>query len=45
MKDYLTLDDVALDNKRVLLRVDFNSPMDPNGNILDEPPSRLMPGS
>ena len=36
MKDYLTLDDVALDNKRVLLRVDFNSPMDPNGNILDD---------
>ena len=36
MKDYLTLDDVALDNKRVLLRVDFNSPMDPSGNILDD---------
>ena len=36
MKDYLTLDDVMLDNKRVLLRVDFNSPMDPSGNILDD---------
>jgi phosphoglycerate kinase len=36
LKDYLTLDDVELDNKRVLLRVDFNSPMDPSGNILDD---------
>jgi phosphoglycerate kinase len=36
LKDYLTLDDVILDNKRVLVRVDFNSPMDPNGNILDD---------
>ncbi|HRS85034.1 MAG TPA: phosphoglycerate kinase [Methanothrix sp.] len=25
-----------LDNKRVLVRVDFNSPMDPAGNILDD---------
>ncbi len=36
MKDYLTMDDVTLDEKRVLLRVDFNSPMDPSGNILDD---------
>ncbi len=36
MKDYLALDDVVCDNKRVLVRVDFNSPMDPNGNILDD---------
>lgn len=36
MKDYLTLDDVMLDNKRVLVRVDYNSPMDPSGNILDD---------
>jgi len=36
LKDYLTLDDVTLDNKRILLRVDFNSPMDPSGNILDD---------
>jgi phosphoglycerate kinase len=34
--DYLALDDVVLDNKRVLVRVDFNSPMGPNGNILDD---------
>jgi phosphoglycerate kinase len=36
LKDYLTLDDVRLDNKMVLVRVDFNSPMDPSGNILDD---------
>lgn len=36
MKDYLTMDDAILDNKRVLVRVDFNSPMDPSGNILDD---------
>jgi phosphoglycerate kinase len=36
LKDYLTLNDVVLDNKRVLVRVDFNSPMDPSGNILDD---------
>ncbi|HWQ19832.1 MAG TPA: phosphoglycerate kinase, partial [Methanotrichaceae archaeon] len=36
MKDYLTMDDVILDNKRVLVRVDFNSPMGPSGNILDD---------
>ena len=36
MKDYLTMDDVVLNNKRVLVRVDFNSPMDPSGNILDD---------
>ena len=35
-KDYLTMGDVALDDKRVLVRVDFNSPMDANGNILDD---------
>jgi len=34
LKDYLTMDDVKLDNKWVLVRVDFNSPMDPSGNIL-----------
>ena len=36
MKDYLTMDDITLENKRVLVRVDFNSPMDPSGNILDD---------
>lgn len=28
--------DVKLDDRRVLVRVDFNSPMDPSGNILDD---------
>jgi phosphoglycerate kinase len=36
LKDYLVMDDIILDNKRVLVRVDFNSPMDPSGNILDD---------
>lgn len=35
-KNYLTMDDVVLEDKRVLVRVDFNSPMDENGNILDD---------
>jgi phosphoglycerate kinase len=35
-KDYLTMNDVVLDNKRVLMRVDFNSPMDAIGNIMDD---------
>ncbi len=35
-KDYLTMGDVVLDDKRVLVRVDFNSPMDNSGNILDD---------
>ena len=35
-KDYLTMGDVTLEDKRVLVRVDFNSPMDANGNILDD---------
>lgn len=30
------MDDVELDDKRVIVRVDFNSPMDANGNILDD---------
>jgi phosphoglycerate kinase len=30
------MDDIILDKKRVLVRVDFNSPMDPSGNILDD---------
>jgi phosphoglycerate kinase len=36
LKDYFTMDDVVLDNKRVLARVDFNSPMGPSGDILDD---------
>lgn len=35
-EEYLTMGDVVLDDKRVLVRVDFNSPMDANGNILDD---------
>lgn len=35
-KDYLTMDHVTLEDKRVLVRVDFNSPMDAKGNILDD---------
>jgi phosphoglycerate kinase len=39
-KDFFTLDDFNLDSKRVILRVDINSPINPiNGNILDD--SRL----
>ena len=30
------MDDIILDKKRILVRVDFNSPMDPSGNILDD---------
>ncbi|MBR6011637.1 MAG: phosphoglycerate kinase, partial [Methanomicrobium sp.] len=29
-----TLDDIGTDNKTVLLRVDFNSPIDPASNII-----------
>jgi phosphoglycerate kinase len=36
LKDYLTLDDFPLDNQRILVRVDVNSPMDPDGKILDD---------
>jgi len=36
VKDYLTMDDFVLENKRVLVRVDINSPMDPTGKILDD---------
>ncbi len=31
-----TLDDVSLEGKKVLLRVDFNSPLDREGNIIDD---------
>jgi len=31
-----TIDDVDLDNKRVLVRVDFNCPLDKDGAILDD---------
>jgi phosphoglycerate kinase (EC 2.7.2.3) len=36
VKDYLTMDDLILEDKRVLVRVDINSPMDPTGRILDD---------
>jgi len=36
LKDYLTLDDFPLNNQRILVRVDVNSPMDPDGTILDD---------
>jgi phosphoglycerate kinase len=36
LKDYLTLDDFPIDNQRILVRVDINSPMDPDGTILDD---------
>jgi phosphoglycerate kinase len=36
LKDYLTLDDFPIKNQRILMRVDINSPMDPNGKILDD---------
>jgi len=36
LKDYLTLDDFPIDNQRILVRVDINSPMDPDGKILDD---------
>ncbi|MEM2214594.1 MAG: phosphoglycerate kinase [Candidatus Nezhaarchaeales archaeon] len=34
--EFLTLDDVYLEDKRVLVRVDINSPIGPDGRILDE---------
>ncbi|MEA1905426.1 MAG: phosphoglycerate kinase [Euryarchaeota archaeon] len=33
---YLTLDDVSTSGKTVLVRVDLNSPMSPDGSILDD---------
>ena len=35
-RDYLTVDDINLQGKTVLCRLDLNSPMDPNGTILDD---------
>ena len=35
-KDFLTIDDFDVRGKTVLLRVDFNSPMSPDGVILDD---------
>lgn len=35
-KDFLTIDNFDTDDVTVLVRVDLNSPMDPDGNILDD---------
>ncbi len=35
-RNFLTIDDFDTDGKTVLVRVDLNSPMDPQGNILDD---------
>lgn len=35
-KEFFTIDDFDVKGKTVLLRVDFNSPMDLNGNILND---------
>ncbi len=35
-RDYLTIDDIEIKSKTVLCRLDLNSPMDPNGIILDD---------
>ncbi len=36
IRDYLTIDDIDLRGKTVLCRLDLNSPMDPDGTILDD---------
>lgn len=35
-RNFLTIDDFDTDGKTILVRVDLNSPMDPQGNILDD---------
>ncbi|MDQ1254259.1 MAG: phosphoglycerate kinase [Euryarchaeota archaeon] len=35
-RDFLTIDDFDTAGKTILVRVDLNSPMDPQGNILDD---------
>lgn len=35
-KDFFTIDDFDVSGKTVLLRVDFNAPMSPDGRILDD---------
>ncbi|MDD5474466.1 MAG: phosphoglycerate kinase [Candidatus Methanoperedens sp.] len=36
IRDYLTIDDIDVRGKTILCRLDLNSPMDPNGVILDD---------
>ena len=45
MADILTLDDVDLDGRTVLVRVDINSPLDPQSNIFldDTRIRRILP--
>lgn len=35
-RDYLTIDDFDIDGKTILVRVDLNTPMGPDGDILDD---------
>ncbi|MFW5987721.1 MAG: phosphoglycerate kinase, partial [Methanohalophilus sp.] len=35
-KDYFTIDDFDVDDKTILVRVDINTTMDPQGSILDD---------
>ncbi len=35
-RDYLTIDDIDITGKTILCRLDLNSPMDPDGIILDD---------
>ncbi|WP_440953747.1 phosphoglycerate kinase [Methanococcoides sp. FTZ1] len=35
-KDFLTIDDFDIEDRTILVRVDLNSPMDPEGGILDD---------
>lgn len=35
-RNFLTIDDFDTHGKTILIRVDLNSPMDPQGNILDD---------
>jgi len=41
MPDFLTMDDFDFKNKTVLLRVDFNSPLDANKNLTDDTRIRM----
>ncbi len=36
IRDYLTIDDIDVRGKTIICRLDLNSPMDPNGIILDD---------
>jgi phosphoglycerate kinase len=41
MPDFLTMDDFQFKNKTVLVRVDFNSPLDSNKNLTDDTRIRM----